>query len=156
MENNWKFHHMAVVVRDIDKAIKYYQSLGIATFKPEFMLDSSTYKDYKVYGKAPDTIDKTRMRLVQIGSLQLELVCPIEGEPIYKEFLKSKGEGFHHIAYETDDAKRDIRALQEKGINLIDEEPRQGARNTLIAFLHPRSTANVLTELCEVSQPSRS
>ncbi len=119
MENNWKFHHIAVVVRDMDKAIEHYQSLDIGELLPEFMLDSSTYTDYQVYGKTPDSIDKTRMKFLLIGSFQLELVQPLEGEPIYKELLKSKGEGVHHIAYIGDDLEAETAKLAEKGIPII-------------------------------------
>ena len=119
MESEWKFHHMAVVVRDMDKAVEYYKSLGIATFEPEFMLDSSTYRGYEVYGKKSDNLDKTRMMFVQIGSFQLELVEPIEGEPIYKDFLKDHGEGTHHIAYSVDDLDKETAELTEKGIPVI-------------------------------------
>ena len=148
MENNWKFHHMAVVVRDMDKAVEYYQSLGIATFQPEFMLDSSTYTDYKVYGKTPDSIDKTRMRFVQIGSFQLELVQPLEGEPIYKEFLKSKGEGIHHIAYIVDDLEGETAKLAKKDIPVITRVYR-GSTGAGFAYFDIRKVGNVIIELIQ-------
>jgi len=149
MENNWKFHHMAVVVRDMDKAVEYYQSLGIATFKPEFMLDSSTYTYYEVYGKtpAPDIIDKTRMMFVQIGPFQLELVQPLEGEPIFKEFLKSKGEGVHHIAYTVDDLEGETAKLVEKGIPVITKVKMQ--TGTGFAYFDVRKVGNVIIELIQ-------
>jgi len=147
MENNWKFHHVAVVVRDMDKAIEYYQSLGIATFQPEFMLDSSTYTDYKVYGKTPDTIDKTRMRFVQLGSFILELVQPVEGESIYKEFLKSKGEGFHHIAFSVDDLEGETAKLAKKGIPVITRVKLQ--TGTGFAYFDIGKVGNVIIELIQ-------
>ena len=148
MENNWKFHHMAVVVRDMDKAVEYYQSLGIATFRPEFMLDSSTYTNYKVHGKTPDTIDKTRMRFVQISSFQLELVQPVEGETIYKEFLKSKGEGVHHIAYIVDDLEGETAKLAKKGIPVITRVYR-GSTGAGFAYFDIRKVGNVIIELIQ-------
>ena len=150
MENNWEFHHMAVVVRDMDKAVEYCQSLGIVTFdpdKPEFMLDSSTYTYYKVYGKTPDTIDKTRMRFIQIGSFQLELVQPLEGEPIYKEFLKSKGEGVHHIAYIVDDLDEETAKLAKKGIPCITRVNLK--TSTSFAYFDIRKVGNVIIELIQ-------
>ena len=147
MENNWKFHHMAVVVRDIDKAVEYCQSLGIATFQSEFMLDSSTFIDYKVHGKTPDTIDKTRMRFIQIGSFQLELVQPLEGEPIYKEFLKSKGEGVHHIAYIVDDLDEETATLARKGIPCITRVNLK--TGTSFAYFDIRKVGNVIIELIQ-------
>jgi len=148
MENNWKFHHVAVVVRNMDEAVEYYQSLGIGEFLPEFMLDSSTYTDYKVYGKTPDTIDKTRMRFVQIGSLRLELVQPVEGEPIYKEFLKSKGEGLHHIAYIVDDLKGETTKLVEKGIPVITRVYRSST-GAGFAYFDIRKDGSVIIELIQ-------
>ena len=147
MENSWEFHHMAIVVRDMDKAVEYYQSLGIATFKPEFMLDSSLYIDYEVFGKAPATIDKTRMRFVQIGSFQIELVHPIEGEPIYKEFLNSRGEGVHHIAYMVGDLEEETAKLVRKGIPVITRVklPNGGA----FAYFDTRQGGNLMIELIQ-------
>jgi len=146
MGDNWKFHHMAVVVQDMDKAVEYYQSLGIATFQPEFMLNSSTYVDYEVYGKTPDTIDKTRMRFVQIGSFRLELVQPVEGGPIYKEFLKSKGEGTHHIAYTVDDLEVEAAKLVGKGIPVITKVKTQTGG---FAYFDIRKVGNVIIELIQ-------
>ena len=139
---------MAVVVRDMDKAVEYYQSLGIATFQPEFMLDSSTYTDYKVFGKTPDTIDKTRMRFVQISSFQLELVQPVEGETIYKEFLKNKGEGVHHIAYTVDDLEEETAKLAKKGIPVITRVYR-GSTGAGFAYFDIRKVGNVIIELIQ-------
>jgi len=150
MENNWKFHHTAVVVKDMDKAVEYYQSLGIAIFKPEFMLDSSTYTDYKVKGKTPDTIDKTRMRFVQIGSFQLELVQPVEGEPIYKEFLQNEGEGTHHIAFIVDDLEGEMAELVEKGIPVIAKGKMQNGAS--FAYFDIRKVGNVIIELIQQAQ----
>ncbi len=149
MENDWKFHHVAVVVQDMDKAVEYYQSLGIGEFLPEFMLDSSTYTDYKVYGKKPNIIDKTRMRFVKIGpSFQLELVQPLEGEPIYKEFLKSKGEGFHHIAYTVDDLEGETAKLAKKGIPVITRVYR-GSTGAGFAYFDIGKVGNVIIELIQ-------
>ena len=151
MEENWKFHHVAVIVRDMDEAVEYYQSLGIGTFQPEFMLDSSTYTDYKVYGKTPDIIDKTRMRFVQIGSFLLELVQPLEGEPIYKEFLKSKGEMLHHIAYIVDDLEKETAELAKKGIPVITRVYR-GTSGAGFAYFDIRKDGSVIIELIQRSQ----
>ncbi len=153
MEENWKFHHVAVIVRDMDEAVEYYQSLGIGTFQPEFMLDSSTYTDYKVYGKTPDIIDKTRMRMLQIGSgsFLLELVQPLEGEPIYKEFLKSKGEMLHHIAYIVDDLEKETAELAKKGIPIITRVYRSST-GAGFAYFDIRKDGRVIIELIQRSQ----
>ncbi|GAI15528.1 unnamed protein product [marine sediment metagenome] len=147
MENNWKFHHMAVVVRDMDKAVEYCQSLGIVQFQPEFMLDSSTFIDYKVHGKTPNTIDKTRMRFIQIGSFQVELIQPVEGEPICKEFLKNEGEGTHHIAFIVDDLEGETAELVEKGIPVIAKAKIQNGVS--FAYFDTRKVGNVIIELMQ-------
>ena len=149
MESNWKFHHMATVVRDMDKAVEYYQSLDIGTFEPEFMLDSSQYSDYKVYGKTPETVDKTRMKFVRIGSFQIELVQPMEGEPIYKEFLNEKGEGVHHMAFTVDDLDAEMAKLVEKGVPVITSVkfPNGGG----YAYFDTGKIGNVITELIQTA-----
>ena len=140
---------MGVVVRDMDKAVKYYESLGIATFKPEFMLDSNTYTNYKVYGKTPKQVDKTRMRILEIGSFRLELVQPLEGKPIYQEFLKAKGEGAHHIAYEVDDLEGETVKLAEKGIPVI-TRVYQGTTGASFAYFDFRQNGgNIVIELIQ-------
>ena len=84
MENNWRFTRVGVVVRDMDKIVEYYQSLGIGTFGPEILWESSESVDLKVNGKTPDTIVKLRIRVAQIGPLRLELFQPSEGESPHK------------------------------------------------------------------------
>jgi len=147
MANNWKFHHVAIVVWDMEKAVDYYESMGVGTFRPEFMLDSSTYTDYEVYGKTPDTIDKTRMRMVEIGSCLIELVQPLEGEPIYYEFLNSKGEGAHHVAYTVDDLDAEAAKLAERGIPIITRVrmPNGGG----FAYFDTGKVGGLLTELIQ-------
>ena len=147
MENNWKFHHMAVVVWDMEKAVEYYKSLGIASFQPEFILDSSQYISYEVYGKTPATIDKTRMMFVQLGPFQVELVQPLEGEPIYKEFLNSQGEGVHHIAFTVDDLDEEAAKLVGKGVSVITRA--ELPNDTGFAYFDTRKIGNVIIELIQ-------
>jgi len=118
MGKNWKLHHVTAVVRDIDKTIKYYQSLGIATFEPEFLLNGSDC-DYKVNGKTPDPMVKLRIRFVQIGSLRLELVQPVEGVSAHKDFLNSGGDGIYFIAFSVDDLDKETDKLVKKGMKVI-------------------------------------
>ena len=119
MEANWRFHHIAVIVKDMDKAVDYYRALGVFTFPPEYMLDSSTYQGYEVYGKKSEGLDKTRMQFVQMGDFRLELVSPVEGEPIYKDFLRDQGEGIHHIAFMVDDLRAETARFAEKGVPVL-------------------------------------
>ncbi|MBA7552113.1 hypothetical protein ES705_44667 [subsurface metagenome] len=119
MEDNWKFHHVGVAIRDMDKAVAYYQSLGIATIGPEILFESSNLTDFEVNGKTPDTIVKRRIRFVQIGPIQLELVQPVEGESPQKEFLDSRGEGIDHIGFNVDDLDKEVDKLVKKGNKVI-------------------------------------
>ena len=145
MESNWPFRHLGVVVRDIDKAVEYYQSLGATVSRPEFMLDSSTFLDYKVYQRTPDTVDKTRMRSVELGSLTIELLQPFEGNPIYVDFLNTRGEGVQHIGFAVDDLDEETAKLAKKGISVatMAKLPSGAA----FAYFDTGKVGNMLTEL---------
>ena len=122
MENrigsNWKFHHVAVVVKDMDKTSKRYESLGVGAFRPETILDSSAFSTYEVYGKKSPTVDRSRFKHNDVGAgkLDVEFISPIEGNPIYKDFLARHGEGLHHIAFTVDDLDAEKVQLEAKGI----------------------------------------
>ena len=73
MESTWKLHHVGIPVRDLDKSLDDYKSLGMATFQPEFQIDSSELEEYLVYGKTPDPVVRTRAVLGQMGPLGIEL-----------------------------------------------------------------------------------
>ena len=87
--SNWKFRGTGIAVNDMDKLVEYYQFLGLGTFQPEVMFDSSSIADFKVNGRPPDTVVKARTRKVQVGPVVYEFVQPLEGETIYKESLDS-------------------------------------------------------------------
>ncbi len=121
MENNWKLAHVGVVVRDMDKTVEYYQSLGIATeIGPERTEDNKSL-DARVYGKPADPKSKVKIRLVQIGPLALLLNQPVKGESRQKDFLASGGEGINHIAFTVDDLDSERTKLVEKGIPVMYE-----------------------------------
>ena len=147
METNWEFLHVGIVVRDMDKAVEYYQSLGIATFQPEHMFDSSNFTDWKIYGKTPDTIDKHKVRMVQIGPITIELLQPVSGESIHNEFLDSQGEGTEHICFVVDDLDKETAKLVEKGIPVIVSAKRQSS--SIYAYFDTRKVGNVITELVQ-------
>ena len=150
MESNWKFHHVAILVRDLDKAIEYYQTLDIATFPPEFMLDSTEYIEYEVFGKTPDTVDKTRMRFADIGPFRLEFVQSLEGGAIYKEFLNSQGEGVHHIAFTVDDLKEETAKLVGKGVKVITKV--KFSTGAGFVYFDTRQFGNVIIELVQLTK----
>ena len=133
MESNWKFKHIGVVVRDVDKAVDYYQSLGI--------VDKATDR-VTMEGKKAKLIG----RFIHIGSLLLELWQPVRGETVQQEFLDSRGEGINHIAFNVDDLDREKAKLTEKGIPVVfsvrDEEG-------YMAYFDARKFGNILIELIE-------
>ncbi len=103
---DWKLHHIAVVVHDIDRAVKYYESLGIATVGREVIF--------------PESKPKIRAKFVEVGTIPIEFIQPIEGEPSrYQEFLDSKGEGVQHIAFAVDNLDEETAGLVDKGVSII-------------------------------------
>ncbi len=103
---DWKLHHIAVVVQDIDQAVQYYESLGIATVGREVIF--------------PEAKPKIRAKFVEVGSIPIEFIQPIEGESSrYKEFLDSKGEGVQHIAFAVYNLDKETAELVDKGASII-------------------------------------
>ena len=117
--NNWKFLGVGLAVRDLDKAVEYYQSLGIGSFQPEARFDSSLFEDFKVNGKPSNTTIKARTRVAQIGPLVYEFVQPLEGETIYAEALNSRGEGINDIIFTVKDLDKEVAELVKKGASVI-------------------------------------
>jgi len=135
MENtigsNWKFHHVAVVVRDMDEAKRKYGSiLGESIFRPETMLDTSEFSVYEVYQKPTSAVHKSRFNHTDIGAdkLDVEFISPVEGDSIYRDFLNKNGEGIHHIAFRVDDLDAETDKLVAKGIPVITSVKRSTGR----------------------------
>ena len=125
--------HIGIAVKSIDEAKKYYeQILGLKCYSVEEVADQ-----------------KVKTAFFKVGETKIELLeATAEDSPIAK-FIEKKGEGIHHIAFASKDINNVLLQLDEKGINLIDKVSRKGAEGLNIAFLHPKSTFGVLTELCE-------
>jgi len=110
MQENWKFDHVSVVVRDIEKAVEFYQSLGIGPFPPLIGPSGPTPLTGKtVRGKPADYQIDLRHAEGGVGQLQFEVIQPLEGETPVKEFLEKRGEGIHHIGFFVDDLEGDLR-----------------------------------------------
>ena len=109
-----KVNQIGVVVRDLDKAIEYYESLGIGPFKPI----SVNVIERKVRG-VPNDEWKFRISVADMGPVQFELVQPVAGESIQKEFLETKGEGINHLGFYVDDFDNEVAKLVEKGYEVI-------------------------------------
>lgn len=111
---------------------------------------------YKLIGLEIDTIEtiwdqKAKVALMRVGNSALELVEPTANDSPVSRFIEKYGEGIHHVSLEVDDLAAHLRALKERNVRLVDENPRKGADGSLIAFIHPHSTGGVLIEL---SQPA--
>jgi methylmalonyl-CoA/ethylmalonyl-CoA epimerase len=129
-----KINHIAVAVNNLDEAAKFYQSsLGLSLSGVEVV-----------------SAQKATVGFFQISESHIELVQPSEpGSPLEK-FLETKGQGIHHICFEVDDIEAEIKELLDKGTEMIDAQPRPGAHNSKVAFIHPKSSNGVLIELVEL------
>ena len=124
-----KIHHVGVVVRSADEALKFYRdALGLP------VTDDRVIEDQGVRGV-----------LLKIGNSEIELLEPTRDDTGVAKFLASRGEGMHHICFESDDVHAELDAARAKGIQLIDEKPRLGLAG-MICFLHPKSNHGVLIE----------
>jgi len=138
MGKNWKLHHIAVVVKDIDKAVKYYQSLGIATVGREVIF--------------PEAKPKIRAKFVQMGSTPIEFIQPLEGESGYKDFLDSKGEGVQHIAFAVDNLDEETDKLVDKGVSVIVKGKAPAAFGSISAHFDTRQVGNFAIQLIQEAE----
>ena len=128
-----KINHIGIAVKSLEEQIPFYRDI--------------LQLEFEGTEEVPD--QKVKVAMFRIGEIRIELLEPTdESSPIAK-YIDRKGQGMHHIAYDTDNIKEDIKKAQEKGIRMIDNTPRDGAHNTRIAFMHPKSTGKVLTEICQ-------
>jgi methylmalonyl-CoA/ethylmalonyl-CoA epimerase len=128
-----RIDHVGVAVEDLEAAIELYEkSFGMPLVHREM-----------VEAQGVEAV------LLDVGDGHVELLKPLGAETPVGKFLSKRGEGLHHVAYAVEDIDRALDEARAAGIELIDESPRMGIRQTRIAFLHPRSTGGVLTELVE-------
>ena len=112
---------------------------------------SRLYQDLGLEVKTTETVpdQKVRAAILPVGDTAVELLEGTEPDSVISRFVEKRGEGIHHLAFEVDDLRADLRRLKERNVDLIDEVPRIGAGGHLIAFIHPRSTGGVLVELSQ-------
>ena len=135
MEKNWKLHHIAVIVKDIDKAVAYYQSLGIAAVGCEV--------------KFPGEKPSIRAQFVDVGSIPIEFIQPLEGESDYKKFLESKGEGVQHIAFAVDNLDEEEEKLVDKGVSVIVKGRAPAAFGSISAHFDTRQVGDFAIQLIQ-------
>ena len=152
MESTWKLRHVGIPVRDLDKSREDYSSLGIASFQPEFVIDSSRFAEYLVYGKTPDPVVRTRVAMGQVGPLGVELLQPLQGDTVHKELLEKTGEGIGHIAYTVDDLEEETAKMVEKGFPVILSIIPRGQTRRSAVYLDTRSKfSNLIIELIQAT-----
>ena len=125
-----KIHHVGIAVHDLDEALKFYRdTLGLHVY-------------------AEDTVEDQGVRaaLLTIGESEIELLEPTSPEANMAKFLERKGEGLHHICFQTEDVDGDLDELKEKDVQLVDQKSRAGLAG-MICFLHPKASRGVLVEL---------
>lgn len=125
--------HIGIAVKSIDEALPFYEKvLGLKCYNIEEVADQ-----------------KVKTAFFMIGQTKIELLESTDPEGPVGKFIEKRGEGIHHIAFAVEQIEEKLRKAEAAGIRLIDSTPRKGAEGLSIAFLHPKSTFGVLTELCE-------
>lgn len=128
-----KVDHIGIAVRSLDDVIPYYtETLGCSLIKIEEVQS-----------------ENVRVAFIDAGNIKLELLEPMDESSAIHKFLEKKGEGIHHIAFGVENIELRMAELKEKGIKLINAEPKKGAGGALVAFMHPKSSNGVLYELCQ-------
>jgi len=136
-----------MVVRDMDKAIKLLESLGVGPFPPFLGGPGMKFIGKTVRGKPSDYDMDLRLARGDMGGIGFELIQPLKGRSIYDEFLEKKGEGFHHIAYMVEDIDAEIADMEKRGFKVI----QTGAMpNTRWAYLDTDKLGGMVIELCQI------
>jgi methylmalonyl-CoA/ethylmalonyl-CoA epimerase len=125
--------HVGVAVADLDRAIALYEGT------------------FQMPGVHRETVESQGVEavLLEVGDGHVELLRPLGPDTVVGRFVEKRGEGLHHVAYRVEDIDRTLASLKERGVDLIDTEARVGIWGSRVAFLHPRATGGVLTELVE-------
>lgn len=132
-KKKYKLDHIAIAVKNLEESLKFYEdAMGLTLDGVEIVKDQ-----------------KVKTAFLQVGDTHIELLEPTEPDSPVGRFIAKRGEGLHHIAIKVEDIEKHLENLDDKEIMLIDKEPKIGANNKRIAFVHPKSTSGVLLELCE-------
>ena len=137
-----RIDQVGVVVRDLERAVEYYSSFGIGPFHPLHV----TRVERTVYGKPADDV-KNISRVAQMGHVQLELIQPVSGESVQKEFLDKRGEGINHLGFLVNDVDKEVAKLVAKGFKVISSVKYLGGGG--VAYLDTDRIGGVLFELIQ-------
>jgi methylmalonyl-CoA/ethylmalonyl-CoA epimerase len=128
-----KLEHIGIAVKDIDQANKVFAKL----------LGREHYKIESV------SSESVRTSFFEIGGLKIELLEATDASSPIARFIEKRGEGIHHMAFEVSDINESLKEYADKGFEVINQQPKKGADNKMIFFLHPKSTRGVMIELCQ-------
>lgn len=128
-----RIEHIGIAVKDLEAGNDIYTSL---------------------LGKAPYKLEEVESEGVltsffQVGESKIELLQATTADSAIAKYIEKKGEGIHHIAFEVEDIYASMKEMAEKGFRILNEEPKRGADNKLVCFIHPKSANGVLVELCQ-------
>jgi methylmalonyl-CoA/ethylmalonyl-CoA epimerase len=125
--------HIGIAVKDLKVAAALYEKLlGIGPYKQEVVPSENVVTSF-----------------FQTGQAKVELLEATSPDSAIAKFIEKRGEGIHHIAFEVEDIKAEMQRLENEGFVLLNKEPKQGADNKLVCFIHPKSANGVLVELCQ-------
>jgi methylmalonyl-CoA/ethylmalonyl-CoA epimerase len=128
-----KIEHIGIAVKSLGESIPLFEKL----------LNTSCYKTEEVSG------EKVNTAFFQKGETKIELLESTTEDGVISKYIDKKGEGIHHIAFDVEDIYAEMSRLKSEGFILLNEQPKNGADNKLVCFLHPKSTNSVLIELCQ-------
>lgn len=132
-----KIEHLGIAVSDIESAKELFGRL----------LGTDSYKEENVAGEGVHTA------FFMVGETKIELLEATRPDSPIARFIEKKSEGIHHIAFDVEDIRKEVERLKKQGFEILNEEPKAGADNKLVVFLHPKSTNGVLVELCQDKVP---
>lgn len=129
-----KINHIGIAVSSLEAALPFYRD--------------NLSMPFAGIEEVPE--QKVRVAMLQVGESKIELLEPTSPESPIARFMEKNGGGIHHVAYEVGDLEAAIAKLKAEGARMVDDVPRNGAHGTLIAFIHPKSSGGILTELCQI------
>ena len=128
-----KIEHLGIAVKDLEAAEELYSKLlGVASYKREEVVSESVITSF-----------------FRCGASKIELLATNQPDSAIGKYLSKRGEGIHHIAYAVTDIRAEMKRLKNEGFVLLNEEPKRGADNKWVCFVHPKSAGGVLVELCQ-------
>jgi methylmalonyl-CoA/ethylmalonyl-CoA epimerase len=128
-----KVEHIGIAVKSLEVSIPLFEK----------MLNTNCYKTELVEG------EKVNTAFFKIGETKMELLESTTTDGVIAKYIDKKGEGVHHIAFDVEDIEAEMKRLQQEGFVLLNEQPKHGADNKMVCFLHPKTTNGILIELCQ-------